>query len=310
MIPHDQHTIEGTGTRLDRFLLNIYPWLDRATVADLLSSGSILLNGRPAKKGAKLTTGDTLDCRAIPEPVDLRLQPNPSLPLAILFEDATLLALDKPAGQPTHPLRFTETDTLANALIARYPDLAAIGGERLFPALLHRLDTQTSGLVLAAKTSVAYAALRAQFRRFAVAKHYTALVHGRVDKPSRLEAPLTHQTRSPCKMAVVKNLAKVKESHRFDATTAWVPIETGQDTSLIDVTIHTGVTHQIRCHLAAAGHPIVGDTLYGSPSFPSTTNHPLSTNPRHWLHASRILLTHPTTGTPPPLPSPPPPTGL
>jgi 23S rRNA pseudouridine1911/1915/1917 synthase len=99
-------------------------------------------------------------------------------------------------------------------------------------------------------------------------------------------------------MAVVKYPAKVKESHRFDATTAWVPIETGQDTSLIDVTIHTGVTHQIRCHLAAAGHPIVGDTLYGSPSFPSTTNHPLSTNPRHWLHAARILLTHPTTGTP------------
>lgn len=298
MIAHEQHTIQGSGTRLDRFLLNTYPWLDRTTVEDLLSSGTILLNGRPAKKGAKLTTGDTLDCHSIPEPVDLHLQPNPTLPLAVLFEDATLLALDKPAGQPTHPLRFTETDTLANALVARYPDLVAIGGERLFPALLHRLDTQTSGLVLAAKTSDAYVALRAQFRRFAVAKHYTALVHGRVNEPSRLAASLTHQTRSPCKMAVVRNLAKVSQRDCFAAETTWTPIKTGQDTTLLDVTIQTGVTHQIRCHLAAAGHPIVGDTLYGSPALPSTSNQQPATNFRHWLHASRILLTHPTTGTP------------
>ena len=286
MIARDQRTVAGSGERLDRHLLNAYPWLDRATVEALLAAGQIRLNGRPAKKGAKLAAGDVLDCRDVPEPADLKLQPNPGLPLEIVYEDDHVLALAKPAGMPTHPLRWAETDTLANALVARYPALAGIGDDRLFPALLHRLDTQTSGLVLAAKTAAAYANLRAQFRRFTVQKHYTALVHGRVEKPGALEAPLTHQTRTPCKMAIVRNPDKVPPNDCFAAKTAWVPLETGQEFSLLDVTIYTGVTHQIRCHLAAAGFPIVGDALYGSPL----------AAPRHWLHAARIICTHPATG--------------
>ena len=300
MIPHQQHTIRGTGERLDRQLLRLYPWLDRSTAEELLAHGHITLNHRPAKKGARLSPGDVLDCRDIPEPADLKLQPNPDLPLAILYEDDSLLALDKPAGQPTHPLRFTETDTLANALLARYPALAAIGDDPLFPALLHRLDTHTSGLVLAAKTPAAYAALRAQFRRFTVQKHYTALVHGSVDSPGSLDAPLTPQTRSPCKMAIVRNPDKVPKSDCFAAKTSWTPLETGRDFSLLDVTIYTGVTHQIRCHLAAAGHPILGDTLYGSSvlSPVSSLQSPvsgLSSPPRHFLHASRLIASHPAT---------------
>ena len=286
MIARDQHAIQGSGERLDRFLLNTYPWLDRATVEDLLASGRVRLNGRPAKKGAKLAAGDSLECRDIPEPADLRLQPNPDLPLHILFEDDHVLALDKPAGQPTHPLRFTETGTLANALIARFPGLADIGDDRLFPALLHRLDTQTSGLVLAAKTAAVHANLREQFRRFTVQKHYNALVHGRVEKPGVLETPLTHQTRTPCKMAVVRNPDKIPKSDCFAAKTSWIPLETGRELSLLDVTIYTGVTHQIRCHLAAAGFPIAGDALYGSPL----------AAPRHWLHAARLICMHPVTG--------------
>ena len=286
MIFRDQHAIAGSGERLDRQLLRLYPWLDRATAEELIDNGQIQLNGRPAKKGRRLESGDVLECRDVPEPEDLRLQPNPGLPLKILYEDTSLLALDKPAGQPTHPLRHSETDTLANALVARYPALAAIGADRLFPALLHRLDTQTSGLVLAAKTAAAYANLRAQFRRFTVQKHYLALVHGRVDKPGTLDAPLTHQTRSPCKMAVARNPDKVPRSDLFAAQTAWIPLETGAEFSLLDVTIYTGVTHQIRCHLAAAGHPIAGDALYGSPL----------AAPRHWLHAARLICTHPATG--------------
>ncbi len=286
MIAREQRTVAGTGERLDRHLLRLFPWLDRTVVQELISAGHVTLNGRPAKKGAKLVAGDVLDCRDVPEPADLKLQPNFDLPLAVLYEDDAVLALDKPAGQPTHPLRHAETDTLANALVARFPALAEIGDDRLFPALLHRLDTQTSGLVLAAKTAAAYANLRAQFRRFTVQKHYVALVHGRVEKPGRLDAPLTHQTRSPCKMAVARNPDKVPKNDCFAAETSWVPLETGREFSLLDVTIYTGVTHQIRCHLAAAGHPIVGDSLYGSPL----------AAPRHWLHAARIICTHPATG--------------
>lgn len=295
MITNERYTIHGTGERLDRQLLRRFPWLDRTTVEELLANGQVRLNGRPAKKGARLAPRDVLDCRDIPEPEDLRLKPNPDLPLQILYEDNSLLALDKPAGQPTHPLRPAETDTLANALVARFPALADIGDDRLFPALLHRLDTQTSGLVLAAKTPAAYAALRAQFRRFTVQKHYTALVHGRVEASGRLDASLTHQTRSPCKMAIVRNPEKLPSSDQFAALTEWTLIQTGKDFSLLDVVIYSGVTHQIRCHLAAAGHPIAGDTLYGFPSPPSTTNHQPSTNPRHWLHAARIVLMHPAT---------------
>ena len=286
MIARHPHTVEHPGERLDRQVLRLFPWLDRGVLDDLIAAGNILLNGRPAKKGARLGTGDILTCSDIPEPADLKLQPNPELPLAVLFEDDVVLALDKPAGQPTHPLRFTETDTLANALVARYPALAHIGDDRLFPALLHRLDTQTSGLVLAAKTAAAYANLRAQFRRFAVKKHYLALVHGRVEKPGSLALPLTHQTRSPCKMAVARNPDQVPPRDLFAAETSWVPLETGTEYSLLDVTIYTGVTHQIRCHLAAAGHPIAGDALYGSPL----------AAPRHWLHAARLICTHPATG--------------
>ena len=296
MIAREQRTVAGSGERLDRHLLNAYPWLDRATAEALLAAGQIRLNGRPAKKGARLEAGDVLDCRDVPEPADLRLRPNPDLPLRIAYEDDHVLALDKPAGMPTHPLRFAETDTLANALVARYPALAEIGDDRLFPALLHRLDTQTSGLVLAAKTAAAYANLRTQFRRFTVQKHYLALVHGGVGAPGRLAAPLTHQTRSPCKMAVARNPDKVPKSDLFAAETSWVPLETGAEFSLLDVTIYTGVTHQIRCHLAAAGFPIVGDALYGSPSSPPTSNHQPPTNSRHWLHASRLIATHPATG--------------
>ena len=151
--------------------------------------------------------------------------------------------------------------------------------------MLHRIDTQTSGLVLAAKTSPAYAALRAQFRRFTVKNHYTALVHGVVDSSGRLDAALTHQTRSPCKMAIVRNPDKIPSSDQFAALTEWTPIQTGREFSLLDVVIFSGVTHQIRCHLAAAGHPIAGDELYGS----------TLESPRHWLHASRIILTRPAT---------------
>ena len=303
MIARHPHTVEHPGERLDRQVLRLFPWLDRSILDDLIAAGRIRLNDRPAKKGARLAAGDVLTCTDIPEPADLKLQPNPDLPLAVLFEDDFVLALAKPAGQPTHPLRFTETDTLANALVARYPALAAIGDDRLFPALLHRLDTQTSGLVLAAKTAAAYAHLRAQFRRFTVQKHYTALVHGRVEKPGRLDAALTHQTRTPCKMAVVRNPAKVPRNDCFAAETAWVPLATGKEFSLLDVTIYTGVTHQIRCHLAAAGPPSAGDTLYGAPAPApvSGLQSPVSglwssPSSRHWLHAARLICTHPATG--------------
>lgn len=297
MIPHDRWSHDGpAGTRLDRALAARYPWLSRAQVAALLDSRSVRLGGRPAPKGAKLPAGAVLEAVGIPEPSDLRLQANPSLPLRVVWEDDWLLALDKPAGMPTHPLRADETDTLANALVARYPNLAEIGNPPLFPAMLHRLDTGTSGLVLAAKTQAVFLALREAFRRREIEKHYLAWVYGDVAAPGRCDSPLTHRTRSPCRMRILAPGETASGRETFPAATEWVPIRREEGRTLLDVTIRTGVTHQIRCHLAAAGHPVVGDRIYGPPTG----------LPRHLLHAHTLRLVHPATSSPLLLAAPPP----
>ena len=295
MILHDRWPHDGPpGTPLDRALADRYPWLPRPRIQALVLDKKILLDGHPAPKGAKLRPGALLETRDIPEPADLRLVPNPDLPLRVLWEDDTLLALDKPAGMPTHPLDAAETDTLANALIARYPGLADIGTSPLFPAMLHRLDTATSGLVLAAKTPETYRALRESFRRLEIEKHYLAWVHGPVESPGQSTAPLIHKTRTPCRMRPLAPGETLPARETFPATTRWTPIRHQGPYTLLDVTIRTGVTHQIRCHLAAAGHPILGDRLYGSPT----------TLPRHLLPAHTIRLPHPAglllTAPPPP----------
>lgn len=297
MIPHDRWPHDGPpGIRLDKALAARYPWLSRAQVAALLDSRRVLLGGRPAPKGAKLSAGALLEATGVPEPSDLRLQPNPSLPLHVVWEDDWLLALDKPAGMPTHPLRADETDTLANALVARFPELAGIGNPPLFPAMLHRLDTGTSGLVLAAKTQAVFRSLRETFRRLEVEKHYLAWVHGDVAEAGRCDAPLTHQTRSPCRMRPLAPGENVPARETFPASTVWTPLRHENDRTLLDVTIRTGVTHQIRCHLAAAGHPVVGDRIYGPPTG----------LPRHLLHAHTIRLVHPASSAPLMLAVPPP----
>lgn len=296
MIPQISATADRPGERLDHFLARRFPWLSRSDVAELLQQQHVRCNGRPAAKGLHLAVGDCVEGREIPEASDLRLRPNPELPLRVLWADDALLALDKPAGMPTHPLRPAETDTLANALLARHPELAAIGESPLFPALLHRLDTATSGLILAARTPAAYAHLRRQFQDLRIEKHYLAWVHGPVDAPGRNDAPLTHQTRTPCKMRPLRPDERLPERNQFPATSTWIPVRREKDDTLLDVTIRSGVTHQIRCHLAAAGHPILGDRTYGSPL-------PLS---RHLLHAFSLHLHHPVTGLPLTVEAPPP----
>lgn len=279
-----------TGVRLDRWLTLRCPSVTRAQAEEAIAAGTVVVNGRRVAKGHKLVPGDSVTVFQCLEKNDLTVVPDASVPLVIVYEDEHLLACDKPAGMPVHPLRAGESETLANALLARHPELAGIGGDPLFPALVHRLDADTSGLVLAARTEEVYAALRHLFQTRQVHKEYLALVHGRVGQGERLDHELAHNPARPGHIIVVTahNRAKVRRPMR--AVTVFEVAERLGDYTLLRVVIKTGVTHQIRCQLASIGHAIVGDQLYG-PAGAATLG-----LQRHFLHAARLELAHPVTG--------------
>jgi 23S rRNA pseudouridine1911/1915/1917 synthase len=281
----------SAGMRLDRFLAQRAD-CPRAIVLEAIAAGRIRLNGRLASKGEKLERGDRLHVEELAQRADVRAAPDPSVPLSILHEDADLIVLDKPAGIPVHPLRLDELGTLANGLVARHPELAELGDRPLMAALLHRIDTDTSGIVLAARSAGAYSHVRGQFRRHEVEKTYLALVHGEVTSPGRIRSGLIHDRADRGRMIVAseKTPRRHEEHKPLLAVTSFRPLRQNRaECTLLEVTIFTGVTHQIRCQLAHLGHPIIGDRTYGLDT-------PMDRQlPRHFLHAAAIALTHPGT---------------
>lgn len=291
MIQHTTFIVaaDESGQRLDSVLLARFASSTRAFCRQAVEGGHVLVNGRPCLKGAKLRPGDTVAVDALKEARDNRVRPDAAVPVRIVFEDAHLIAANKPAGMPVHPLSCEEGGTLMNGLVARYPELAELGDQPLMAGALHRIDTGTSGLVLAARTPEVFANLRAQFEAQAVEKSYLALVEGRVPGPGRLAHELAHHPAFPCcKMVDARSLAA--PDRRMRAETAYHPREWLGRYTLLEVTIRTGVTHQIRCQLALGGWPIVNDTLYGASPVEGCT--------RHFLHASGARLTHPALGQP------------
>lgn len=277
------------GQRLDAALLARFPASTRAFCRQAVESGDVLLGGRPALKGQKLRPGEAVEVRRLKEACDNRVQPDPSVRVPILFEDASLIAANKPAGLAVHPLACEERGTLMNGLVARYPELAEVGDQPLMAGALHRIDAGTSGLVLAARTPAAFAALRAQFVAQTVEKIYLALVEGHVAVPGRLTHELAHHPSHPvCKMVDARSLAA--PDRRMRAETAYRPIEIVGGCTLVEATILTGVTHQIRCQLALGGWPIVNDVLYGA--------RPVAGCARHFLHAHDVRFRHPASGDP------------
>jgi 23S rRNA pseudouridine1911/1915/1917 synthase len=305
-----------SGLRLDAALLARFPTSTRAFCRAAIGDGRVLVNGRPRLKGHKLRPGDAVTVEALKEACDNRVHPDPFVPVKVIFEDAHLIAADKPAGLPVHPLDCEERGTLMNGLVARYPELAALGDRPLMAGALHRIDTDTSGLVLAARTAEAFANLRAQFDAQSVEKTYLALVEGHVAVPGRLVHDLAHLPGLPyCKMGLgsskvlkcgsskvgrddssahnfrTSELPNLRTSPRaFRAETAYRPLELAGPHTLLEVTIRTGVTHQIRCQLALAGWPVVNDTLYGARAVDGCA--------RHFLHAFAARFAHPASGHP------------
>lgn len=280
-------TPEQAGIRLDNALLAHCPSSSRAECRRAIEHGRVLVNRHTCPKGAKLRPGDRIQVLRLDETSDLRPTPNHDLPVRVVYEDEALIAADKPAGMPVQPLSGDETGSLMNGLVARFPELAAVGDEPLMAGALHRIDSGTSGLVLAARTNAAFTEMRRQFAAREVAKIYLAIVEGAVSKPGRLEHDLAHLPhRSACKMADARMLSK--PGRIFHAVTEFRPIRSVGSATLLEVAIRTGVTHQIRAQLALAGIPIINDTLYGAKPVAGMTG--------HLLHALSVEFKHPVSG--------------
>jgi len=222
----------------------------------------------------------------MPEPLA-----DPALQVPIVYEDAAVMVLDKPAGVASHGFSARDTLTLANFLMAQRPELAAVGKSRWESGLVHRLDRETSGLVLVAKGRAAFESLRLQFSRREIKKIYWALVWGNAEAEGAIDYPLAHDSRDPRRMrALTAPAPRHKAVRCWRALTRFRKLCRRRGLSLLEVEMASGVTHQIRVHLAAIGHPIVADALYGAPG---TETFGLD---RHFLHARSLQFHHPETG--------------
>ena len=310
MIKNSTVEIQEGGVRLDAAILRAFPTSTRAFVKEAIASGNVLIAGtspspQRAPKGLKLRGGETIVVKELLEAADNLVAPVAG-PLRVAFEDDAVLAFDKPAGMPVQPLTCRETGTLMNAVVARYPECRPIGDSPLMAGALHRIDADTSGLVLVARTAAAFENLRAQFSAQTVKKTYLALVEGSVAVGGTLENDLVHDPTLPFCRMIDANDRKIKSIRgvRGDsspsvprllrAVTQFNPIShvtvENEERTLLEVTIYTGVTHQIRAQLALAGLHIVNDRLYGAFAVENQIG--------HCLHALSAAFKHPVTGDP------------
>lgn len=268
------------GLRLDLALKKVFPEISRSRVQQLIDEGYILVNGRKAKASYQVRIGDEISV-TIPDPQPLEVVAE-EMPLNIIYEDKDLAVINKPAGMTVHPAPGHSRGTLVNALLARCHDLSGIGGY-LRPGIVHRLDKDTSGLMLVAKNDLAHLRLAKAIKQRKVKRIYMGLVHG-VPSPRQgcIDAPIG---RHP----VRRKEMTVTPINSRPAITNYKVIEEFSSYSLIEARLETGRTHQIRVHMAYIGHPIVGDPVYGR----RKGNLGLRTQA---LHAARLVFSHPTTG--------------
>jgi 23S rRNA pseudouridine1911/1915/1917 synthase len=271
--------VERGGGRLDRVVATRMPDLSRTLVQRLIKTGDVTINGQLGKPSYRVQVGDEVVVR-VPAETPQPVMPE-DIPLDIIHEDDVLLVVNKPAGMVVHPSLGHPSGTLVNAVLAHCPQVADVGGlERA--GIVHRLDKDTSGLILIAKHEATRTALQRQFKRRQVAKTYLALVEGHVQpREAVIEAPVGRDKRRRKRMAVVRRGRK--------ARTTYHAIEYFADHTLLEVHPHTGRTHQVRVHLAWLGYPIVGDTVYGR-------SRQRLLKDRHFLHAAQLSFTHPTVG--------------
>lgn len=277
-------TVEQGGERLDRYVAEALPALSRTVVQRLIEGGEVTVNGTLTRTAYKVRPGDVVVVHVPPpEPMTLEAQP---IALDVLYEDADILVLNKPAGLVVHPGAGNPDGTLVNAILAHCPDLQGIGGT-LRPGIVHRLDKDTSGVMVVAKHDQAVKGLQQQFKERSMQKRYLALVHGHLAQPAgTVEAPIGRHRVQRQRMAVV--------AHGKPARTRWQVVgryrsASGAPCTLVEVYLLTGRTHQIRVHFSWMGYPLVGDPVY----YKGKADPPA---PRQFLHATELAFVHPVSG--------------
>jgi 23S rRNA pseudouridine1911/1915/1917 synthase len=274
---------QDAGKRLDQMLHERLPEFSRSRIQDWIGTGRVLVHGSARRASYQVRAGDAIEVEPAEAP-PLNATPE-AIPLVVLYEDADVVAIDKPAGMVVHAGAGVHSGTLVNALLHRFAELSGVAGA-LRPGIVHRLDRFTSGVLLVAKNDAAHQQLAAQFSGRQVEKVYLALVHGHVKLESgRIERPIArdprHRTRMTARRAAGRAAwSEYRVLRRFERFT------------LLEVRIGTGRTHQIRVHLSSIGHPVVGDTLYGAPA--KIEGRQLLG--RFFLHAHRIRFEQPSTG--------------
>jgi 23S rRNA pseudouridine1911/1915/1917 synthase len=271
------------GARLDKAIAQLLPGLSRSRVKRAIEAKAVRVNGRALPKGAVVAKGDviSLDAAFAADDKDAPAVPTPDAPLVVRFESSTVIVADKPAGQPTAPLRGGEVGTLANALVGRFPELAGIGHSPREPGLVHRLDTDTSGVVLVARSAAAFETLKKALHEGRLEKRYLLVCtsEGLPDEGT-IEFPIANHPKDKRRVYPCIHPRDVMRYEPRPALTRYSVKKRGDHWAIVEVDVSRALRHQIRAHFAAIEHPLAGDELYGGA--------PVHVLGRHALHASRV----------------------
>lgn len=276
--------LDAPGQRLDKALALAYPELSRSQWQQLIREGAVRIAGAPVRPNLRLEGGERVEA-TLPPVAETEILAQ-DIPLDILYEDGDILVIDKPPGMVVHPAPGHREGTLVNAVLGYCPDLEGVGGERR-PGIVHRLDRGTSGVIVVAKNDRALRHLQRQFKGRTVQKQYLALVDGHIQPPQAvIDAPIGRDPRYRQRMTIIRPGSSARSRK---ATTYYRLERNFEQHSLVRAEPHTGRTHQIRVHLAFAGYPIVGDTIYGRRKSSLEV-------PHHCLHAASLTFLRPEDG--------------